>query len=64
VLQSSRRWKITKASKLHKKRQSQAKWQRRAKKSSEEQEKLKLKVNAQNQHKSSKSTLPPEINSP
>jgi hypothetical protein len=31
-------------------RQSQAKWQRRAKKSSDEQEKLKIKTNAQNQH--------------
>jgi hypothetical protein len=32
--------KTIKASKRHEKRQSQAKWQRRAKKSSEEQEKL------------------------
>jgi hypothetical protein len=39
---SSRRRKIVKANKGHKKRQSQAKWQRRARKSSEEQEKPKM----------------------
>jgi hypothetical protein len=61
---SSRRRKPAKANKRHEKWQSQAKCQRRAKKSSEEQEKLELKANSQNQHKSSKSTLPPEINSP
>jgi hypothetical protein len=37
---SFRRRKTTKANKGHEKRQSQAKWQKRAKKSSEEQEKL------------------------
>jgi hypothetical protein len=37
---SSRRRKTVKASKRHEKRQSQEKWQRRARKSSEEQEKL------------------------
>jgi hypothetical protein len=48
---SSRRRKTTKASKRHEKRQSQAKWQGRAKKTSEEQEKLKIDT-------------PPKINSP
>jgi hypothetical protein len=47
---SSRRRKITKANKWHIKQQSQAKWQRRAKKSSEEQEKLKISTKTQNQH--------------
>jgi hypothetical protein len=55
---SSRRRKIAKTNKRQEKRQSEAKWQRRAKKGSEEQEKLKLKANAQNQHKSSKLILP------
>jgi hypothetical protein len=54
---SSRRRKITKASKRCEKQQSQAKWQRRAKKSSEEQEKFKISTKAQNQHS-------PKINSP
>jgi hypothetical protein len=53
----------TKASKRHKKRQIQAKWQRIAKKSSEEEEKIKLKANAQNAKKL-KINTPPEINSP
>jgi hypothetical protein len=48
---SSRRRTTAKASKRHKKRQSQGKWQRGAKKSSEEQEKLKINT-------------PPKINSP
>jgi hypothetical protein len=60
---SFRRWKTTKASKRHKKRQIQAKWQRIAKKSSEEEEKIKLKANAQNAKKL-KINTPPEINSP
>jgi hypothetical protein len=47
---SSRRRKTAKASKRHEKRQNQAKWQRRARKSSEEQEKLKIKAKAQDQH--------------
>jgi hypothetical protein len=60
---SSTRRKTAKANKRQEKRQGQVKWQRRAKKSSEEQEKLKpgqkLKIStkAQNQHP------PPEINS-
>jgi hypothetical protein len=51
---SSRRRKIIKANK----RQKSGKAKERGKKSSEEQEKLKLKANTQNQHKSSKSILP------
>jgi hypothetical protein len=39
---SSRRRKIVKANKRHEKRQSQAKWQRRVRKSSEEQENPKM----------------------
>jgi hypothetical protein len=35
---------------MYEKRQSQAKWQKRGKKSSEEQEKLKIKAKAQNQY--------------
>jgi hypothetical protein len=35
---------------MQEKRQSQAKWQKRAKKSLEEHEKLKLSTKAQNQH--------------
>jgi hypothetical protein len=42
----SRRRKITKANKRQEKRQSQAKWQGRARKNSEEQEKLKLNTKA------------------
>jgi hypothetical protein len=44
---SSRKWKTVKAYNRHEDRQSQAKWQRRAKKSSEEQEKLKLNTKTQ-----------------
>jgi hypothetical protein len=55
---SFRRWKTTKDNKKHEKRQSQVKWQERARKSSEEQERLKLNTKAHNQHKSLKSTLP------
>jgi hypothetical protein len=47
---SSRRGKTAKANNRQGKRQNQTKWQRRAKKSSEEQEKLKLKANAQNHY--------------
>jgi hypothetical protein len=47
---SSKRRKTTKANKRQEKRQSQAKWQIRAKKHSEEQEKLKINTKAQNQH--------------
>jgi hypothetical protein len=50
------RRKTAKANKRHEKRQSQAKWQRRAKKSLEEQEKLKINTEAQKSKKSSKST--------
>jgi hypothetical protein len=45
---SSRRRKTVRANKMREKRQRQAKWQRRAKKSSEEQEKLKVCTKAQN----------------
>jgi hypothetical protein len=48
---SSRRRKNVKANKKHEKRQSKTNWQRRGKKSSEDQEKLKINT-------------PPEINSP
>jgi hypothetical protein len=60
---SSTRRKPAKANKRQEKRQDQVKWQRRAKKSSEEQEKLKpgqklkISIKAQNQHS------PSEINS-
>jgi hypothetical protein len=47
---SSRRRRTAKINKRYEKRQSQVKWQRRAKKSSEEQERLKTKAKAQNQH--------------
>jgi hypothetical protein len=47
---SSRRRNTAKANKRHEVWQSQAKWQSRAKKSSEEQERLKTKEKAQNQH--------------
>jgi hypothetical protein len=39
---------------VHKKRQSRAKWQRRIKKSSKEQEKLKINTEAQKSKKSLK----------
>jgi hypothetical protein len=55
---SSRRRKIAKVNKRHKKWQNYAKWHRRAKKCSKEQENLKVNT------KTSKSTHPPEINSP
>jgi hypothetical protein len=42
--------KTAKSNNRQEKWQSQAKWQERARKSSEEQEKLKLKANAQNQY--------------
>jgi hypothetical protein len=42
--------KTTKANNRQEKRQGQAKWQERAKKSSEEQEALKNCTKAQNQH--------------
>jgi hypothetical protein len=47
---SYRRRKTAKANKKQEKRQSQVKWQERAKKSSEDQEKLKINTKAQNQH--------------
>jgi hypothetical protein len=47
---SSRGRKTAKANKMQEKWQRQAKWQRRAKKSSEEQEKLKINTESQNQH--------------
>jgi hypothetical protein len=50
--------KLQKPIKDKKSGKAKQKWQKRAKKSSEEQEKLKLKPNAQNQHKRSKSILP------
>jgi hypothetical protein len=50
------RRKTAKANKRHEQRQSQAKWQRRAKKSLEEQEKFKINTEAQKSKKSSKST--------
>jgi hypothetical protein len=60
---SSRRRKTAKANKRHEKRQSQVKWQRRAKKGSKEQEKLKIKAKTQNAQKL-KINTPSKINSP
>jgi hypothetical protein len=67
---SSRIGKTAKANNRQEKRQSQVKWQRRARKSSEEQEKPKINTEDQKSKKSSKTTqklkinTPPEINSP
>jgi hypothetical protein len=47
---SSRRGKTAKANNRQEKRQSQAKWQARARKSLDDQEKLKNCAKAQNQH--------------
>jgi hypothetical protein len=47
---SFRRRKNTKACKRLEKWQSQVKWQKRARKSSKEQEKLQTKARTQNQH--------------
>jgi hypothetical protein len=54
----SRRKKTAKSNNMQEKRQYQTKWQERAMRNSKEQERLKLKANTQNQHKSSKSILP------
>jgi hypothetical protein len=45
---SSKKGKIVKVNNRQEKRQSQAKWQRRVRKSSKEQEKLKISTNVQN----------------
>jgi hypothetical protein len=51
---SSRRGKTVKANKKQEKRQNQAKWHRGARKSSEEQETLKINTETQKSNKSSK----------
>jgi hypothetical protein len=67
---SSIRGKTAKANNRQEKRQSQAKWQERVKKSSEEQETLKINTEAQKSKKSVKictkaqNQHSPEINSP
>jgi hypothetical protein len=59
-----RRKKTAKSNNMQEKRQYQTKWQERAMRNSKEQERLKLKANTQNQHKSSKSILPLKLTPP